>query len=143
MGSFIYHWCAPNVSVNGSTWQGGQDRKVKHRLFYSGSDTRPTSKNYFFPVLRPRANPVGPRQKVMMTMATLTIAATPPWCQHIKNCTSTPSPSLGESFASKVGTRGSNSQKNHPSTVLREIPTRISPLPPTADVIDRHDDAIE
>ncbi len=79
----------------------------------------------------------------MRTMATSTTAATPPWCQHIKTCTSTPSPSLGESFASKVGTRGNNSQKNHPSTVLREIPTRISPLPPTADVVDRHDDAIE
>jgi len=48
----------------------------------------------------------------MMTMATSTTAATPPWCQHIKNCTSTPSPSLGESFALKVGTRGNNSQKN-------------------------------
>ncbi len=76
-------------------------------------------------------------------MATSTTAVTPPWCQHIKICTSTPSPSLGESFALKVGTRGNNSQKNNLSTILREIPTRISPLPPTAAVIDRHDDAIE
>jgi len=76
-------------------------------------------------------------------MATSTTAATPPWCQHINNCTPTPPLSLGESFASKVGTRGNNSQKNHPSTVLREIPTRISPLPPTAAVVDRHDDDIE
>ncbi len=79
----------------------------------------------------------------MMTMATSTTTATSPWCQHIKQCTSTPSPSLGESFASKVGTRGNNSQKNHPLTVLREIPTRISPLPPTAAVVERHDDAID
>jgi len=79
----------------------------------------------------------------MRTMATSTTAATPPWCQHIKTCTSTPSLTLSESFASKVGTRGNNSQRNHPSPVLREIPTRISPLPSTAAVVDRHDDAIE
>jgi len=112
-------------------------------LFYYGSDTRPTSKNNLFPVLRLRALPVGRCRKVMMTMASSTNAATPPWCQHIKNCTALPSPSLGESFASKVGTRGNNSQQNHPPTVLREIPTRNSPLSPTAAVVDRHDDAID
>jgi len=79
----------------------------------------------------------------MMTMATSTNAKTTPWCQHIQNCTETPSLPLGESLASKVGTRGNNSQKNHPPTVLREIPTRISTLPPTAAVVDRHDDDIE
>jgi len=104
--------------------------------------TIPANKNYF-PVLRLRATPVGPRRKVMMTMATSTTADTPPWCHNIENCTATPSPSLGESIALKVGTRGNNSQKNHPPTVLREIPTRISTLPPTATVVDRHDDNLQ
>jgi len=76
-------------------------------------------------------------------MATLTTAETPPWCQPIKHCIATPSLSQGESFALKVDTRGNNSQKNNTPTVLREIPTRISPLPPTAAVVDRHDDDIE
>ena len=97
------------------------------------------TKNYF-PVLRLRASPVGPCRKVMMTMTTSTTADTPPWRPNIENFNDTPLPSLGESIALKVGTCGNNSQKNHPPTVLREIPTRISPLPPTAAVVDRHDD---
>jgi len=76
-------------------------------------------------------------------MATSTTADTHPWCHNIEYCTALPSPSLGESIALKVGTRGNNSQKNHPPTVLREIPTRISPLPPTATAVDRHDDDIQ
>jgi len=94
----------------------------------------------FFPVLRLRETPVGIRQKVMMTMASLMADNDPP--RHHNNIigTATPSLPLRESTASKNGTRGIDSLKNNNLTVLREIPTGSSPRDPSAAVVDRHDD---
>jgi len=49
---------------------------------------------------------------------------------------------LRELIASKDGTGGMDSPRYHHLTVLREIPTRISPSAPTAAVINCHDDAV-
>jgi len=96
-------------------------------------------KNYF-PVLRLRETPVGIRQKVMMTMASLTADNDPP--QHHNNIigTATPSLPLRELTASKNGTRGIDSSQNNNLTVLREISTGSSPRNPTAAVVNCHDD---
>jgi len=73
-------------------------------------------------------------------MTSLTADDDPPRCHHNNIVTAYPSKPLRESIALKDGTRGNDSLRSPPLIILREIPTRISPFAPTADVFDRHDD---
>jgi len=73
-------------------------------------------------------------------MTSLTADDDPPRCHHNNIVTANPSKPLRESIALKDGTCGNDSLRSPPLIILREIPTRISPSAPTADVVDRHDD---
>jgi len=74
----------------------------------------------------------------MMTMAVSTADDDPPRTHNNLIYTTTPSTPLQESIALKDGTCGNDSPRYYHPTVLREIPTRISPSP-TAAVVDCHD----
>jgi len=76
----------------------------------------------------------------MMTMAISMADDNPPWCHNTINCIAMAFPTLRESIALKVGTRGNDSQKNHHLTALHRIPTRISPSSPPANVVNCHED---
>ncbi len=63
----------------------------------------------------------------------------PPWCHHNNICSANPSKPLQELIALKDGNHGNDSSQFPPLIILREIPTRISPSAPMADIIDHHD----
>jgi len=75
----------------------------------------------------------------MMTMASLTADGDPPWPNNNLIYTAMPAQPLQELTALKDDTHGIDLLQNHHPTILREIPTRISPSAPTDAVIDRHD----
>jgi len=106
--------------------------------FSNPARTQPTCYQKLLSSTLAMGNPIRLHRKVMMTMATLTADNNPPWCHHNIPCTTKAFKPVQESTVSKVGTRSIDSQNNHLLNVLREIPTRISPSPPTADVIAHH-----
>jgi len=72
-------------------------------------------------------------------MTTSTADDDPPWCYHNSICTATAPPPIRELITAKDDTRGTDSTRYPNTTILREIPTRISPSAPTDAVVARHD----
>jgi len=96
-------------------------------------------KNYF-PVLWLWASPVGPPQRVIMTMASLTADKTTTWCPTNQMSIPKPSTSTPKLTASKYGTRCINLTSFLTQSVLWEIPTRNSHTTASAAAIIYTDD---
>jgi len=92
------------------------------------------------PVLRLQASPIGPPQRVMVTMASSMAASTPTWCPTYQQSISKPSTIAIESNASKYDICCIDSQSFLPQKVLRETPTRNSRTSAAATAILLNDD---
>jgi len=99
---------------------------IEYHFFQPGEYSIYMVIEIIYPVLQLRASPIGPPQRVMMTMASSTAANTS--TRNPTNQLRIPKPSTiaRESTVLKYDTRCIDSTSYHPQNVLREIPTRNS-----------------